>query len=123
VTVLLQTLAIEVILISGFGPEEWPWCGIVVGDDGGDGLQFLYAAVNTAADLAIARPFGKPRFDRRRLVGGVLSMTRWNIEIGRYGSVMRFCTSKLSFETVMGALPTQRRAHKSPGGVPLHANW
>jgi hypothetical protein len=24
-------------LICGFGPEEWPRCSIVVGDEGGDG--------------------------------------------------------------------------------------
>ena len=35
---------------------EWPRCGIVVGDEGGDGrLQFLDAAVNTAADLALGQ--------------------------------------------------------------------
>ena len=74
-------------------------------------LQFLDAAVNTAADLAlgqkrepaldliepggvggsevkvIARPFGKPGFDRRRLVGGVIVHDQMDIEIGRHGSV------------------------------------
>ena len=91
---------------------EWPRCGIVVGDEGGDGrLQFLDAAVNTAADLAlgqkrepaldliepggvggsevkvIARPFGKPGFDRRCLVGGVIVHDQMDIEIGRHGGV------------------------------------
>ena len=89
-------------MICGFAPEEWPRCGIVVGDEGGDGqLQFLDAAMNAAADLAlgqkrepaldliepggvggsevevIARPPGKPGFDGRRLVGGVIVQTRW----------------------------------------------
>jgi pimeloyl-ACP methyl ester carboxylesterase len=43
-------------LICGFGPEEWPRCSIVVGDEGGDGqLQFLDAAMNAAADLALGQ--------------------------------------------------------------------
>ena len=43
-------------MICGFGPEEWPRSGIVVGDEGGDGiLQFLDAAVNAAADLALGQ--------------------------------------------------------------------
>ena len=43
-------------LICGSGPEEWPRCGIVVGDEGGNRrLQFLDAAVKTAADLALGQ--------------------------------------------------------------------
>ena len=99
-------------MICGFGPEKWPRSGIVASDEGGDShLQFLDAAVNAAADLAlaqkrepaldliepggvsrgkvevIARPFGKPGFDRRRLVGGVIVHNQMNIEIGRHGGV------------------------------------
>ena len=35
----------------------------------------------------IARPFGKPGFDRRRLVGRVIVHDQMDIEIGRHGSV------------------------------------
>ena len=35
----------------------------------------------------IARPFGKPGFDRRRLVGGVIIHDEVDVEIGRHGCV------------------------------------
>ena len=35
----------------------------------------------------IARPFGKPGFDGRRLVGGVIVHDQMDIEIGRHGGV------------------------------------
>ena len=99
-------------MISSFGPDEWPRCGVVLDNKRGNGrLQFLNAAVDTTADLAlgqkrkptldlieprgvrgsevqvIARPFGKPSFDRRRLVGGIIVHDQMDIEVGRYRGV------------------------------------
>ena len=96
-------------MISSFGPDEWPRCGVVLDNKRGNGrLQFLNAAVDTTADLAlgqkrkptldlieprgvrgsevevIARPFGKPSFDRRRLVGGIIVHDQMHVEIDRY---------------------------------------
>ena len=118
---------------KGLGSALWSTIKAATGR-----LQFLDATVDAAADLAlgqkrepaldliepggvggsevevIARPFGKPCFDRRRLVGGIIVHDQMDIEIGRYGGVDGVEeTAKLS----CAVAPVAAAEHPASGNV------